>query len=118
MAQSRFETCPLYTFEKMISGKWMIPVLREIKQEGTARFGALLRCFPEITKATLTKQLRKLEETGFIERREEEGYPRIVEYSLSPLGAEFLDAFVKIEDWFEAYLKNKAEKEALTATEN
>ena len=60
MEKSKFGVCPLFTFEKIISGKWMLPVLRCLEQNDGIRFGALLRCFPEITKATLTKQLRRL----------------------------------------------------------
>lgn len=52
----------------------MLPVLRRLEQNDGIRFGALLRCFPEITKATLTKQLRRLEEVGFVLREETEGY--------------------------------------------
>ena len=66
MTQSKFGVCPLFTFEKIISGKWMLPVLHRVEQNDGIRFGALLRCFPEITKATLTKQLRKLERVGFV----------------------------------------------------
>ena len=51
MEKSKFGVCPLFTFEKIISGKWMLPVLRRLEQNDGIRFGALLRCFPEITLA-------------------------------------------------------------------
>ena len=93
MEKSKFGVCPLFTFEKIISGKWMLPVLRCLEQNDGIRFGALLRCFPEITKATLTKQLRRLEDVGH----------------------EFLHVFNKVEAWCEIYLADKAERKAHAA---
>ena len=115
MEKSKFGVCPLFTFEKIISGKWMLPVLRCLEQNYGIRFGALLRCFPEITKATLTKQLRRLEEVGFVLREETEGYPRNVAYRLTDVGHEFLHVFNKVEAWCEIYLADKAERKAHAA---
>jgi DNA-binding HxlR family transcriptional regulator len=117
MTQSKFGVCPLFTFEKIISGKWMLPVLHRVEQNDGIRFGALLRCFPEIAKATLTKQLRKLERVGFVSRTEREGYPRNVEYHLTAVGQEFLRVFSKVEDWCEIYLSDKAERQAKASSQ-
>lgn len=112
MDNSKFGVCPLFTFQKVVSGKWMLPILHRLERSGSLRFGELLHCFPEITKATLTKQLRKLEEIGFLRREESEGYPCSVEYSLSELGREFLGAFDQVENWCEIYLADKAARNA------
>ena len=117
MTKSKFGICPLFTFEKLISGKWMLPVLRQLEQNDGVRFGTLLRCFPEITKATLTKQLRRLEEVGLILREESDGYPRSVEYRLTAVGREFLEIFTKVEEWCECYLADKAARLAATEQE-
>lgn len=79
MEKSKFGVCPLFTFEKIISGKWMLPVLRCLEQNDGIRFGALLRCFPEITKATLTKQnarpMRQRLQNKILEHSHDAGAP-------------------------------------------
>ena len=101
MEKSKFGVCPLFTFEKIISGKWMLPVLRCLEQNDGIRFGALLRCFTAITTATLTKQLRRLEEVGFVLRGEPEGYTRNVAYRMTAVAHEFIHVLHQVVAWRE-----------------
>lgn len=55
--------CPFSPVQKIISGKWNMVIIYFLSQ-GTMRFGELQRKLPNLTQATLTKQLRSLEEYG------------------------------------------------------
>ena len=63
------------------------------------RFNELQRRLPEMTHATLAKQLRSLEEYGVITRTEYPQVPPKVEYALSPLGEEFRPVLAQFEVW-------------------
>ena len=58
--------------------------------EGPIRFNELQRKMPEeMTHTTLSRQLKKLEEEGLIERIEYQQIPPKVEYKLSDIGEKF-----------------------------
>ncbi len=49
----------------------------------------------------LTLELRKLEEAGIVQRSEYEGYPRRVEYELTPAGKRLVPLIDALGDWWE-----------------
>ena len=82
--------CPYLTVQNILSGKWSLMILCYLRA-GPLRFGELRRCLEdvsEITQATLTKALRKLESDGLILRHVFAEVPPRVEYELSDLGKE------------------------------
>ena len=81
--------CPFITTQKVLSGKWTILILHHI-EEGPVRFNELQRYLTGISQATLTKQLRQLEEDGLISRKVYPQVPPKVEYELSDIGKEFI----------------------------
>ena len=99
-----FCKCPVCTVQKMIGGKWSILILYRLSQ-GTMRFGELNQSLPMITQATLTKQLRSLEDFRLIERTVYPQVPPKVEYSLSEIGERFLPVLDSICQWGEEYKK-------------
>lgn len=108
-----FGTCPYTTAQKIFSGKWSIMIIFYLS-EGTHRFGELQRKLPEITQATLTKQLRTLEKHGMIIRHVYPEVPPKVEYSLSEIGKEFLpvlNQFQSFGDKYIEYLKRGRKKQ-------
>ncbi len=68
------------------------------------RFNELERHLPTMTHATLSKQLKRLEADGLIVRTVYPQIPPKVEYSLSPIGCEFVPVLDEIRIWGEKYL--------------
>lgn len=98
-----FGKCPYATAQKILSGKWALIILHHLS-ESTMRFNEIQKCLPEITQATLTKQLRTLEEYGMIHR---EIYPQVppkVEYSLTKMGEDFSEVLDHIKTWGDKYI--------------
>ena len=98
MTQDLFGICPYVTAQRVLRGKWSIVILHHL-EDGPVRFNELQRRLPEMTHATLAKQLRSLEEYGVITRTEYPQVPPKVEYALSPLGEEFRPVLAQFEAW-------------------
>ena len=84
--------------QKIISGKWKIVLLWAL-HDRTMRFNELCKTFQQITQATLSKQLRELEESGFVSRYVYREVPPRVEYSLTELGQKFVPLLLELNDW-------------------
>lgn len=95
--------CPFMTTQKVLTGKWAIVVLYHLST-GMKRFNELQRLLPEITQASLTKQLRYLEEVGLVDRKVYAQVPPRVEYRLTPIGEKFNRVLDEIEIWGQIYL--------------
>lgn len=98
-----FGKCPYVTSQKLISGKWNMLILHYLNSNNTLRFGQLLKMLPNLTQATLTKQLRGLEESRLIKRKVYPEVPPKVEYSLSEIGREFGSVLKAYEIFGEKY---------------
>ena len=85
MKKKKFN-CPAEMTIQLIGGKWKAILLYNLRK-GPKRFGELRRLSPGITQATLTKELRDLEESGIL-ARSPIGRDRLagVEYSLTEKG--------------------------------
>ncbi|MCX4265400.1 MAG: helix-turn-helix domain-containing protein, partial [Firmicutes bacterium] len=75
MADNKFTTAdaqarcvPMSRLQAVIGGKWKILILWYIAFYKVQRFGELMRRLDGITQSTLTKQLRELEQDGFLHR--------------------------------------------------
>ena len=86
--EERFGKCPYATAQSLISGKWAVLILMYL-EDGPIRFNELLRKMPKMTHATLSVQLKDLEERGLISRKQYDGIPAKVEYSLTEIGKKF-----------------------------
>jgi DNA-binding HxlR family transcriptional regulator len=87
----------------LISGKWAVLILLYL-QDGTLRFNELLRKKPKMTHATLSVQLKSLEENGLIRRVQYEAIPPRVEYSLTEIGERFQPVVAALETWGNEYI--------------
>lgn len=101
------ENCPVSTAQKIIAGKWSIMIIYCLSK-GTTRFGQLNKKLPMLTQATLTKQLRALEESGVVARTVYAEIPPKVEYALTPLGEKFLPVLCALSEWGQECRKQMA----------
>ena len=108
--EERFGKCPYATAQTLISGKWAVLILLYLEQ-GPIRFNELLRKMPKMTHATLSVQLKSLEEYGLIKRVQYEAIPPHVEYSLTDIGKKFHPVVAAMETWGNEYIHKCREKQ-------
>lgn len=60
MQEDLFGICPYVTAQKLLTGKWTLLIMHHLSIN-TMRFNELQRALPDLTQATLTKQLRMME---------------------------------------------------------
>jgi len=97
-----FLKCPFVNVQKVVQGKWTMVILYFLSQR-VFRFGELNRQMPMVTQAYLTKELRLLEDYGLVNRKVYPQVPPKVEYSLTPLGQEFIPVLKALEKFSTTY---------------
>ena len=95
---------PMNKLQSVIAGKWKILILWYITFYKVQRFGELMRRLDGITQSTLTKQLRELENDGFIHREIYKEIPPKVEYTLTEFGESFIPVLQTMMVWSEQHL--------------
>lgn len=103
MEKDLFGICPYVTAQKVLAGKWAIIILHHLSC-GSVRFNELQRRLPELTHATLSKQLKQLEDDGLVVRVEYPQIPPKVEYSLSEMGKKFMPVLDTLNTWGIEYI--------------
>ncbi|MDD2957263.1 MAG: helix-turn-helix domain-containing protein [Lachnospiraceae bacterium] len=99
-----FGKCPYYTSQKILTGKWALYIMFQLREHKIIRFNELQRLMPDdMTHTTLSRQLKSLEESGLIIRKEYSQIPPKVEYSLSEIGSEFDGVLNALGDWGDKY---------------
>jgi DNA-binding HxlR family transcriptional regulator len=96
------EECGITSAQRVLSGKWSMLIILFLSEK-TMRFNEIQRLFPDITHATLTKQLRALEKHGIVVRHVYSQIPPKVEYSLSDIGHKLKPVLDSIMAWSEEY---------------
>ena len=116
-AKSKFGTkpalacgCPVAAFQKMISGKYKLRILWDLK-DGALRYSeirtGLLRGATgtkEIAPRVLSRELKALSETGLIDRKDFGTVPPKVEYRLTRKGQSFIPVIDAIRQWGRRHL--------------
>ncbi|MGL4588749.1 MAG: winged helix-turn-helix transcriptional regulator [Mycoplasmatales bacterium] len=92
------DNCEFFSVARFISGKWKILIIHKLS-EHARRFSDLERCIGHINKATLSKQLKELEQHQLINRNVISTNPFQVEYELTEWGRKFLPILDSLEDW-------------------
>ena len=103
MQEDLYGICPYVTAQKLLTGKWTLLIMYHLSN-GTMRFNELQRALPDLTQATLTKQLKMLEKNGLIIRKAYNQIPPKVEYSLSELGYHFEPVLDALQIWGNEYI--------------
>jgi DNA-binding HxlR family transcriptional regulator len=92
----------------LIADEWT-PLVIYALEEGTMRFGQLLKRIDGISKKMLTQTLRALERNGLVQRVVYPVVPPVVEYSLTPLGQTLTEPMKALSDWAYGHLQEVAQ---------
>jgi DNA-binding HxlR family transcriptional regulator len=92
-------SCPLAAALKLIGGKWKIPVLCSLHQDGITRYNELKCKIKGVTNAVLSKTLKELEGDGLVARKQYSEVPVRVEYSLTGMSAELMPIILQLALW-------------------
>ncbi|WP_025677262.1 winged helix-turn-helix transcriptional regulator [Paenibacillus massiliensis] len=88
--------------QNVLSGRWKFLIIWFLKNQ-KRRFHEIKSFLSSISQGSLTKQLRELEENGFIVREVFPEVPPRVEYSLSEKGRDFLPILEMMEKFGEKH---------------
>jgi DNA-binding HxlR family transcriptional regulator len=90
--------CPVGFTMNIIGGKWKPSIIHMIRTDRN-RYSILLKNITEISKQTLTNQLRELETDGIIDRIIYPEIPPRVEYKITPYGRTLLPIIDSMSQW-------------------
>lgn len=90
----------------LINGRWKGVILYHLL-DGTMRFNALKRHLPGCSASLLVKQLRELEEDGFVHREVFAEVPARVEYTLTQEGRTMEPLLLSLRDWGHDWLRRR-----------
>jgi DNA-binding HxlR family transcriptional regulator len=101
------DTCPVSTALAIIGGKWSMLIIFSIGNE-KRRFGELKRLIPTISEKMLIQELKKLTNTGILNRKAYKEIPPKVEYSLTKDGLKILPIIDQIKIFGTELIKNNS----------
>jgi DNA-binding HxlR family transcriptional regulator len=90
--------CPLSTALDFIGDKWSLLIVRDMCME-KARYGDFLSSPEGIPTNILADRLRRLEETGLLEKKPYQLKPLRFEYVLTAKGADLLPVIQELAIW-------------------
>lgn len=96
--------CPVVYCMNIIGGKWKPSIIHMIRTDRN-RYSILLKNITEISKQTLTNQLRELEADGIIERIIFPEIPPRVEYTITAYGKTLLPIIDSMYKWGRQHMK-------------
>jgi DNA-binding HxlR family transcriptional regulator len=106
-------TCPLEITHDMIKGKWK-PIILWLLRDKPASLSELEKVVVGISQKMLLEHLRELIHFGFVTKKEFEGYPLKVEYSLkAPYGYKIIEALSIMQAIGIDYMIDNGEEELL-----
>ena len=100
------EKCPLDSAMRLIGGKWKVPILCALHQDGPTRYNDLKRKIRGITNTMLASSLKELEEAGLVKRQQFMEIPVRVEYSLIPRAEDLLPILDQLARWGAVHQEN------------
>lgn len=90
--------CPIHMAFETLQGKWKLPVIYVLCENGTLRYGELRKALG-ITNVMLSNTLKEMEEEGLVIRTQYNEIPPRVDYTLSSLGLLLVPAIEQFEKW-------------------
>jgi DNA-binding HxlR family transcriptional regulator len=95
--------CPVAAALAVIGDKWTLLAIRDFLRFGHRRFQELEASLEGISPNTLSARLKRLEETGVVERRYYEEHPPRAEYVLTEKGKALGPIILAMKRWGQAY---------------
>lgn len=89
--------CPVARAAEILGDRWTLLIVRDLIC-GARHFNALERGLPGIPRAVLANRLKRLQQTGILERTEESGSQK-VSYALTPAGWSLKSVIEALGDW-------------------
>ena len=93
------EPCPQQRAWEILGGKWKLPLLCSLSQDGATRYNDLKRKISGITNTMLSGSLKELERDGLVQRIQYEEMPVRVEYSLTDKGRSVIPILNSLALW-------------------
>ncbi len=94
---------------ELIADQWTPLIIYALEDEGTMRFGQLLKRIDGISKKMLTQNLRAMERNGLVQRVVYPVVPPVVEYSLTHLGKTLIEPMEALRGWAYEHLQEVAQ---------
>ena len=91
--------CPIARTLDIVGERWTILILRDLVTGGPRKFQDFERSLSGISPNTLSSRLKRLEDTGIVERRFYEQHPPRAEYLLTEKGKELRPVLRTLFDW-------------------
>ncbi len=92
------DACPMKLACHALEGKWKIPVIYVLCENGTLRYGELKQALG-ITNVMLSNTLKELEAEGLVLRVSYNEIPPRVDYSLSAMAEDLVPIMKAFEKW-------------------
>ena len=96
--------CPVIYSLNKIGNRWKLLIIHNVKL-GYNRYSTLQKQIPDVSRQTLTNQLRELENDGILERIIFQQIPPKVEYHLTELGKSLQPIINEMSKWGLKYVK-------------
>ena len=100
--------CPIARSLDVIGERWTILILRELVRSGPRKFQDFALSLGSISPNTLSARLKRLEDTGIVERRFYEQHPPRAEYVLTEKGLELRPVLRALFEWGQRHTKYRA----------
>ncbi|MDI1255870.1 MAG: helix-turn-helix domain-containing protein [Flavobacterium sp.] len=91
--------CPVKDVLSTVGDKWSVFVMVTLGKNKTMRFNELKHAIGGISQKMLTVTLREMESFGLLSREIFPQIPPKVEYTITPMGEEFLRHLVVMLEW-------------------
>lgn len=91
--------CPVNYTLNVIGGKWKLVILWYLYNNDIKRYGEIYKFLDSITHKTLSNQLKELEKSGLIHRKEYAQIPPKVEYSITEKGTTLMPILKAMCEW-------------------
>lgn len=93
------DRCPLLLALEIIGGKWKIPIICALHNDGVTRYNELKRKINKISNTMLASSLKELESDGIVLRTQYNEMPLRVEYELTDKSASIIPILQELAVW-------------------